>query len=299
MPLAPGLFSTMKFCPSFCCSLSAISRAMVSGVAPAPNGTMMRTVLVGQSCANAGVAAKRSRNANAMRLNSDTPGVSLFASLAAYVRRALPRSREVWSQRVAGGTGMGLAIMIFGLAVFTGAHAFVTRRDQRAALIARFGEGSYKGLFSLISIVGVLLIAWGFARYRATGWIDVWYPPLWTRHIVVALMWIASVCIVAAYSPGKIKATLKHPMLVGVKIWAAAHLIANGDLASIILFGSILAWAVFDRISLKHRTDPGGPPIPAGGARQDIIAVVGGTILYLLLGFLFHPWVVGVPAFGR
>jgi uncharacterized membrane protein len=194
---------------------------------------------------------------------------------------------------------MGLAIMILGLAVFIGAHAFVTRRDQRAALIARFGEGSYKGLFSLISIVGVLLIAWGFGLYRATGWIDVWYPPLWTRHIVVALMWIASVCIVAAYSPGKIKATLKHPMLVGVKIWAAAHLIGNGDLASIILFGSILAWAVFDRISLKHRTDPGGPPIPAGGVRQDIIAVVGGTVLYLLLGFVFHPWVVGVPAFGR
>jgi len=193
---------------------------------------------------------------------------------------------------------MGLAIMIFGLAVFIGAHAFVTQREQRAALMARMGEGPYKGLFSLVSILGVLLIAWGFGRYRATGWVDVWDPPLWTRHITVALMWVASICIVAAYSPGKIKATLKHPMLVGVKIWAAAHLIANGDLGSIILFGSILAWAVFDRISLKRRTDPGDPPIPVGGARQDIIAVVGGTILYLLLGFLFHPWVVGVPAFG-
>jgi uncharacterized membrane protein len=88
-------------------------------------------------------------------------------------------------------------------------------------------------------------------------------------------------------------------MLVGVKIWAAAHLIANGDLGSIILFGSILAWAVFDRISLKHRTDAGGPAIPAGGMPQDLVAVIGGTILYLLLGVLFHPWVVGVPAFGR
>ena len=194
---------------------------------------------------------------------------------------------------------MGLAIMILGLAVFIGAHAFVTRRGERAALIARIGEGPYKGLFSAVSIVAVVLIAWGFGRYRATGWIEVWYPPLWPRHITVLLMWIASICIVAAYSPGKIKATLKHPMLVGVKTWAAAHLISNGDLGSIVLFGSILAWAVFDRISLKQRSDPGGPPILAGGTRQDIIAVVGGTILYLLLGFAFHPWVVGVPAFGR
>src|SRR3954453_23632718 len=193
---------------------------MVSGVAPAPNGTTMRTVLVGQSCANTGVTAKRSRNANAMRLNSDAPGVSIFLSPAAYVRRGLPRSREVWSQRMAGGDGMGLAIMILGLAVFIGAHAFVTRRDQRAALIARIGEGPYKALFSVVSIVAIVLIAWGFGRYRATGWIDVWYPPHWTRHITVALMWIASICIVAAYSPGRIKATLKHPMLVGVKTWA-------------------------------------------------------------------------------
>ena len=194
---------------------------------------------------------------------------------------------------------MGLAIMILGLAVFIGMHRVTTQREQRAALIARMGENGYKGLYSLVSVVGIVLIAWGFSRYRATGWIDVWYPPLWSRHITVLLMWIASICIVAAYSPGRIKTTLKHPLLVGTKTWAAAHLISNGDLGSIVLFGSILGWAVFDRVSLKRRTDPGGPPIPVGGTRQDIIAVVGGTVLYLLLGFLFHPWVVGVPAFGR
>ena len=149
-----------------------------------------------------------------------------------------------------------------------------------------------------MSIVGVVLIAWGFGRYRATGWIDVWYPPLWTRHVTVSAGVDRVDLRVAAYSPGRIKVTLKHPMLVGVKIWAAAHLMANGDLGSIILFGSILGWAVFDRISLKRRTDPGGPPIPVGGFRQDMIAIVGGTILYLLLGFVFHPFVVGVPAFG-
>jgi len=193
---------------------------------------------------------------------------------------------------------MGLAIMILGLAVFLGIHVLTACRAQRASVVARMGEGAYKGLFSLVSIVGVLLIAWGFGHYRATGWIDVWYPPAWTRHITVALVWPAMICIVAAYSPGQIKVTLKHPMLVGVKLWAFAHLTSNGDLGSTILFGSILAWAVFDRISLKRRTDPGAPPIPVGGRRQDVIAVIGGTVLYLALGLLFHPLVVGVPAFG-
>jgi uncharacterized membrane protein len=194
---------------------------------------------------------------------------------------------------------MGLAIMILGLAVFIGSHVFVTMRAERAALVARVGEGPYKGLFSLVSIIGVVLIGWGFGAYRATGWIDVWYPPAWTRHVTVTLVWIASICVIAAYSPGRIKTTLKHPMLVGVKIWAAAHLLANGDLGSIILFGSILGWAVYDRISVKHRTDPGGPVIPVGGIGKDVGAVIGGTVLFLALGFLFHPYVVGVPVFTR
>ena len=193
---------------------------------------------------------------------------------------------------------MGLAIMILGLVLFTGMHLVTTQRDQRAALIARTGEGGYKGLYALVSIAGIMLIAWGFGRYLATGWIDVWYPPLWARHITVLLMWIASICVVAAYSPGKIKATLKHPMLVGVKTWAAAHLISNGDLGSIVLFGSFLVWAGYDRMTLKRRTDPGAPAIPAGGHRNDTIALVAGTVLYLALGFIFHPLVVGVAVFG-
>jgi uncharacterized membrane protein len=191
---------------------------------------------------------------------------------------------------------MGLAIMILGLAVFIGAHGFTTLRASRATAIARLGEGTYKVVYSIVSLIGLVLICWGFARYRATGWIDVWYPPAWTRHVVVALMWPASICLVAAYIPGDIKRVLKHPMLVAIKLWAFAHLIANGDLGSIILFGSILAWAVFDRITLKRRSDAGGPPIPLGGRRNDVIAVVVGTILYLALGFLFHPYVIGVPA---
>ena len=194
---------------------------------------------------------------------------------------------------------MGLTILILGLIIFIALHVLVTRREMRASVIGRLGEGPYKALFSLASIIGVLLIGWGFARYRATGWVDIWYPPAWTRHVTVALVWPAIICIVAAYIPGNIKRILKHPMLVGVKLWAVAHLLANGDLGSIILFGSILAWAVYDRISLKRRTDPGGPPIPVGGVRNDVIAIVVGTLVYLALGLYFHPYVIGVSAFAR
>jgi uncharacterized membrane protein len=193
---------------------------------------------------------------------------------------------------------MGLAVEILGLLVFLGAHVFVSMRDHRAALISSVGRGPYLGLFSLVSIVGLVLIGFGFAQYRAAGFIPIWYPPAWTQHIVAGLMWPASVAVVAAYIPGNIKRVLKHPMLVGVKIWAAAHLCANGDLGGMILFGAVLAWAVYDRITLKRRNDPGAPPIPVGGWRNDIIAIVVGTILYLALGFVFHPVVIGVPAFA-
>jgi uncharacterized membrane protein len=193
---------------------------------------------------------------------------------------------------------MGLSLEIIGLVVFLGTHVFVTMRDRRAAVVAQIGEWPYRALFSLVSILGIVLIAYGFATYRAAGMIMVWYPPAWTRHIVVALMWPASIMIAAAYIPGNIKRTLKHPLLVAVKTWAVAHLCANGDLGGIILFGSVLAWAVYDRITLKRRKDSGAPPIPVSGITNDIIAIVVGTIIYLALGFVFHPIVIGVPAFG-
>ena len=193
---------------------------------------------------------------------------------------------------------MGLALLVLGLVVFFGAHAFVPFRHARAGVIARIGEGPYKGVFALVSLLGLVLIIWGFGQYRATGWIEVWRPPLWTRHVTVTLMWPAMICVVAAYIRGRIRQTLKHPMLVGVKLWAFAHLISNGDLGSIVLFGSVLAWAVFDRITLKRRSDPGAPNIPVGGVRNDVFAVIVGTLLYLAFGFL-HPTLIGVPAFAR
>jgi uncharacterized membrane protein len=193
---------------------------------------------------------------------------------------------------------MGLTLEILGLIIFLGAHVVVSLRERRDALIANIGRGPYLGLFSVASIVGLLLLGYGFARYRADGMIPLWYPPAWTRHIVVAAMWPASIAVVAAYIPGNIKRILKHPMLVGVKLWAVAHLCANGDLGGIILFGAVLAWAVYDRISLKHRSDLGAPPIKIGGLGNDIIAVILGTILYAVLGLVFHPLVIGLPAFG-
>jgi uncharacterized membrane protein len=192
-----------------------------------------------------------------------------------------------------------MAILVLGLVLFVAAHVFVTLRGPRAAVIARIGVWPYKGVMALVSAVGIILIGYGFGQYRATGWIDVWSPPRWTFYITQILMWPASICVVAAYSRGNIWRRLKHPMLVGVKTWAVAHLISNGDLGSIVLFGSVLAWAVYDRITLKRRTDPGAPPIPVGGHRNDTIALVVGTILYLALGLVFHPLVVGIPVFGR
>jgi len=193
---------------------------------------------------------------------------------------------------------MGLAVLIIGLVVFIGAHVFVTQRKARAALIARIGAWPYRAAFALVATVGIVLIVWGFAAYRHDGYIQVWTPPSWARHVTVALVWPAIILATAAYIPGDIKRTLKHPLLAGVKLWAVAHLISNGDLGGIILFGAILAWAVFDRITLKRRTDAGAPLIPVGGRRNDIIAIVVGTIVYLALGLVFHPLFIGIPVFG-
>jgi uncharacterized membrane protein len=194
---------------------------------------------------------------------------------------------------------MGLAILVLGLAVFIGAHLFVTMRTQRAAVIAHIGEGPYKGSLALASLLGLILIGYGFARYRATGWIDVWYPPRWTYHVTQFLMWPASILVVAAYARGNIWRTVKHPMLAGVKTWAVAHLISNGDLGSILLFGSFLLWAGYDRMTLKRRADVVALSLPERALRNDIIALAVGTLLYLALGLVFHPLVIGHTVFGR
>jgi uncharacterized membrane protein len=193
---------------------------------------------------------------------------------------------------------VGLLVMILGLILFLGVHTLTTQRKLRAQVIAATGEGGYKIGYTLASFAGLALIIWGFALYRATGWYNVWSPPTALKHITVALMLPAIIMVVASYIRGRIYTTLKHPMLTGVKLWAASHLLANGDLGSIILFGSFLAWAVYDRISLKSRPDAGAPPIPVGGPGNDLIAIAVGLVAYLALAFAFHPVVIGVPVVG-
>lgn len=195
-----------------------------------------------------------------------------------------------------------MALLILGLALFLGTHAFTMARGPRAALIARVGEGPYKGLYSLLSIAGIALIAIGFGRYRAAGLIPLWDPPIWTRHIGLLLAWPAFVMVIAAYFPGRIKGALKHPMLAGVKLWALAHLLANGDLGAVLLFGSILAWAVLARISSKRRDeagDHGGPVTAPPSPRNDLTAVVAGTLIWLAFLFGLHTWLIGVPVVPR
>ena len=188
--------------------------------------------------------------------------------------------------------------MILGLILFLGVHVLTTQRQLRARVVASLGDSGYKLGYSLISVAGLALVVWGFAHYRATGWIDVWNPPIASQHVAIALMLPAVIMVVASYLRGRIYTTLKHPMLAGVKLWAAAHLLANGDIGSIVLFGSFLGWAVFDRISLKRRADAGAPPIPVGGVGNDLIAVAVGIVVYFALAFVFHPVVIGVPVFG-
>ncbi|HEV2000399.1 MAG TPA: NnrU family protein [Xanthobacteraceae bacterium] len=188
---------------------------------------------------------------------------------------------------------MGPVLLILGMVIFFAAHVFTTMRGRRAALIARIGEGSYKGLYSLVSLAGLVMIAYGFGIWRAAGSAQLWYPPVWTKHIALVLVPIAAILIVAAYVPSHLRTRMKHPMLTAVKLWALAHLLANGDLAGVVLFGGFLIYAVYDRIAVKERAAP-IPPAPAGYG-GDVMAVVGGLALFLVLGYVFHPYVVGVP----
>jgi uncharacterized membrane protein len=189
-----------------------------------------------------------------------------------------------------------VTLLVLGLVIFLGTHSYSMARGSRAGLIALIGEGPYKGLYSLASLAGIVLISIGYGQYRAGSYVPVWDPPVWTRHLALLLVLVAFICFVAAYLPGHIKARLKHPMLAGVKIWALAHLLANGDLGSILLFGFFLAWGVAARISVKRRdvaAQHGGTATPAG-IRNDVLAVAIGTAVYVAFVLWLHPWLIGV-----
>jgi uncharacterized membrane protein len=190
-----------------------------------------------------------------------------------------------------------MIILILGLLLFLGMHASTINRSGRAALIGRLGEGGYKGVYTAVSLVGLLLIIWGYASYRASGYIPLWDPPVWTRHLAVLIMLPALPLLFSAYAKGFVRARLKHPMILAVKVWALAHLLANGDLGSVILFGSFLVWAVVAFMSMRRRpVDESASFVPNPG--QDAAAILGGLIAYgAMIGGL-HRYLIGVGVFG-
>jgi uncharacterized membrane protein len=190
-----------------------------------------------------------------------------------------------------------LGALIIGLLIFLGGHVVSRMTGLRQSLIERFGPNMYRSLYSLVAVMGVAMIAHGFGVYRAAGYIMVWDPPRFLSHLAVLLILPAFILLAATYLPGLIKAKAKHPMLAAVKLWATGHLLANGDLGSILLFGSFLAWAVYARIALKRAGAP-TYPAPSGMVRNDWIAIGVGTAAALVFMFALHRKLIGVGIFG-
>jgi uncharacterized membrane protein len=189
-----------------------------------------------------------------------------------------------------------MLVLVIGLIVFFAIHLVPGNVDLRNGLIGRFGETGYKVIFGVLSLVGLTLIVLGFHKLQIHPGKNpqLWVPPVWMRHFAIALMLPAIIALVAAYIPSHIHTALKHPMLVAIKIWALAHLLANGDLAALVLFGSFLAFAVYDRISVKRRHALGPLGAKTGPWRNDAIVVVIGIGLYLAILFWLHQLIIGV-----
>jgi len=184
-----------------------------------------------------------------------------------------------------------MTLLIIGIIVMIGIHLVPAFPEVRERLVGQLGQNGYRLLFSVVSTLGLVLLIWGFARAPV---IQVWVPPDWTRYVAMVLMLPVFVLLIAAYVPGQIKAKVKNPFLDAISTWALAHLIANGDLASIILFGSFLVYSVFDRIALKRRPATGLVTVAeTGQGRNDVIAVVGGLLLYVAFLVWLHPLLIG------
>jgi uncharacterized membrane protein len=193
-----------------------------------------------------------------------------------------------------------MALLILGLVVFLGSHSVrMLAPDLRSGMEARLGEGAWKGLYSLVSLIGLVLLIWGYGQARP-GAAILYVPPAWMPHLTALLMLFAFLSLSVSVLPaGRLKPALRHPMLVAVKIWAFAHLLANGDAASFVLFGAFLAWAVADRISVARRGRAGTLTIAkAGPVSNDIIAVAAGLVFYGLFVWKLHLWLIGVAPVG-
>lgn len=191
-----------------------------------------------------------------------------------------------------------MTALIAGLIVFLGVHSVrIVADDWRSAQIARRGLGPWKGWYSLASALGLALIVWGFGQARLAP-VSLWPPLPWARHLAALLMLAAFVLLVAAYVPGnRIRARLHHPMLLGVKAWALAHLLANHTLADLLLFGGFLLWAVFDFRAARQRDRRLHTVYPPGMTGATVVTVVVGVAAYLLFALVLHAWLFGVRPF--
>lgn len=189
--------------------------------------------------------------------------------------------------------------LLIGLLIFLGVHSVRIVADPwRTATIARVGEGRWKGAYSLLSLAGLGIVVWGYVIARAEP-VVLWNPPQWTRHAAALLTLPAFVLIAAAYAPAnRLRAAIGHPMLAGIKLWAFAHLLANGALADVLLFGSFLVWAVAAFVSSRRRDRRAGIARAAGTATGDMTAAGAGIAAWLLFAFWLHGALIGVRPFA-
>jgi len=190
-----------------------------------------------------------------------------------------------------------MSLLLLGIVLFIASHSIGMAPALRTSLKSSMGDNGYRAFYSVFSIIGLVVLVYGFSYYRANGWVEVWAPPTGLRHLNSLFMLVSFVALAASLAPrGYIKARLKHPMLVGVKAWAFGHLLANGDLGSMIMFSALLAWAVVNRISYKWRPGEG---IQTGEIRVlgDAIAIIIGLIAYGAM-LHFHQTLIGVSVFG-
>jgi uncharacterized membrane protein len=188
-----------------------------------------------------------------------------------------------------------MTFLVLGLILFLGTHSIRLVADGwRTAQVGRLGLNRWKGLYSLVSALGLGLIVWGYGLARAEP-VELWAPPTWTRHVAALLTLPAFILIAAAYVPGsRIKAAIGHPMVAGVKVWAIAHLISNGNLADALLFGAFLLWAVADFRSARRRDRAAGVRYRPGTAARDGMAIAAGTGVWALFAGFLHLWLIGV-----
>jgi uncharacterized membrane protein len=190
-----------------------------------------------------------------------------------------------------------VSILIFGSILFLGTHSVsIVNAPWTDRTAARIGAGAWKGACSLIALAGLMLIAWGYALARGDAPL-LYTPPAWLHHVAQLLMVFVFPLLLAAYLQGRIQAATRHPMLLAIMLWALAHLLANGSLIDLVLFGAFLAWAAADRIALRRRPLR-AIPVAAVSRWNDAIALAGGLALYA--GFLFglHRALIGVPLLG-